>query len=96
MEQMRRDDRVRDLYLRHVELVALLGQTAESRAAMGTMPISEEMLGRAKRNSALSALAYGLAAVLLLGAGLMFFSSPLRLRAGRAAHRHAKFPGRDL
>ena len=73
MEQLRRDPAARELYLKHIRLSALLRQTAETRADLGTMPVSMEMLARAKRKSAITALAGGIAAVLVIALTLMAF-----------------------
>lgn len=79
MTLMRERPQVRELYLRHVELAALLHQSAESRAQLGTMPVSQEMLKREKRKSAITAFSYGIAALLVLGIGLLLYQVSLRL-----------------
>jgi hypothetical protein len=79
MERLRGSASARRLYLRHACLAALLMQTAVTRAELGTMPVSQEMLRRARRNSAWTALAWGVAAVIALFLGLMLFQVRLNL-----------------
>lgn len=79
MELMRQHASVRDLYLQHIELTALLHETAENRAALGTMPVNEQILQQAKRKNALISLTYGIAAMLIIGLVLMLFQVSHRL-----------------
>jgi hypothetical protein len=79
MDLMRQHASVRDLYLQHIELTALLHVTAENRAALGTMPISEQILQQAKRKNALISLSYGIAALLIISLVLMIFQVSHRL-----------------
>ncbi len=76
MELMRSHEEVRDLYIRHAEFAALMHQSAKSRMELGTMPISIETLRREKRRSAVISLSYAVAAVLVLGFGLLLFQAP--------------------
>ena len=82
MEMLRGDEDARELYLKHMKLAALLRQTAETRGELGTIPVSQEMLERAKRKSAWSAVAWGIAAVLLVALGLTLFQVRLDFGAG--------------
>ncbi|GAA5495188.1 hypothetical protein Rhal01_01363 [Rubritalea halochordaticola] len=67
MEILRNDSAVRLLYLEHMQLVSLLKQTAEDRVKLGTMPVSPDMVLAERKKGALKAIAYGLAAMLLIG-----------------------------
>jgi hypothetical protein len=69
MELMRRNARVRKFYRSHMVMAALLRQTAESRAKLGTMPVSQEMLARQTRRAGLTSLVYAMAALVVLGLG---------------------------
>jgi len=73
MEIMRANARVRELYRKHVAMAALLHQVAESRAEMGTLPVSPEMLEREVRRRAVVSLIYGLAALVILGLGFWIY-----------------------
>jgi hypothetical protein len=73
MELMRSSEEVRELYLRHAEMAALIHQTASTKAELGTMPVSIETLRREKRRSAVVSLSYAAAAMLMLGLGLWWF-----------------------
>ena len=79
MDLMRQHASVRDLYLQHMELAALLHETAENRATLGTMPVNEQMLKQANRKNTLTSLTYAIAAVLTIGLLLMIFQVSQRL-----------------
>jgi hypothetical protein len=81
MDLMRRHASVRELYLQHIELAALLHETAKNRATLGTMPVNEQMLQQASRKNAITSLTYAMAAVLVIGLLLMIFQ--VRQRLGR-------------
>lgn len=93
MDQLRHDPEARELYLKQIKLAALLHQTAETRVELGTMPVSMEMLARAKRKSAITALAGGLAAVLILALTLMAFQ--VRITIGTRTPRIAMDRSQD-
>ena len=73
MDLMRKHDTVRELYLKHSELAALLKEAAENRSKLGTMPVSESMLISQRRKAARVSLAYAAAAMLALCVGLLLF-----------------------
>ncbi len=73
MELMRDSPEVVDLYLRHMKMVALLKMAASSRAEIGMMPVSQDMLRHDKRKSGIISMALGVAAVLFLSLGFLFF-----------------------
>lgn len=79
MRQLRQSPAACELYLKHIRLASLLRQTAENRIELGTMPVSMEMLARAKRKSAVTALLGGIAAVLVLALTLMAFQVRITL-----------------
>lgn len=79
MRQLRHSPAACELYLKHIRLASLLRQTAENRIELGTMPVSMEMLSRAKRKSAITALVGGIAAVLVLALTLMAFQVRITL-----------------
>jgi len=72
MELMRKDAAVRELYLDHMNTVALLKLSADSRVKMGTMPVNSEMIYRQRKRSAIASFSYGLAALVILS--LVFYS----------------------
>ncbi|BDS07082.1 hypothetical protein NT6N_21220 [Oceaniferula spumae] len=73
MNLMREHVEVRELYLKHTQMVALLQQNAESRAELGTMPVSQVMSNTQSRRTAIVSFSYGIAALLLLGVCFWFF-----------------------
>jgi hypothetical protein len=73
MDLMRKHASVRERYLQYTEMTTLLHDSAQSRAELGTIPVSQQMLKTARRRSAMSALTYGLAAVLLVSVGMLIF-----------------------
>jgi hypothetical protein len=75
MDRMRRDPAARRKYREHAELSALIQLNAESRRSLGTMPVSIETLRHEKRRSAAIALSYAVAAMLVLGLGLLMFQA---------------------
>ncbi len=83
MERLRHSESARETYLDHITLAALLRQTAETRGELGTIPVSREMLRRATRKSALAAVSWGIAAVLVCAIGLMLFKVRLDFGATR-------------
>lgn len=73
MEMLRTSGSAREFYIKQVKLAALLRETAETRGELGTIPVSQEMLKRARRSSAWSAIGWGVAAVLVITLGLTLF-----------------------
>lgn len=81
MDCMRKSSGVRKLYMKHAKMAALLTEAAESRAAMGAIPISQERLFHEKRRIRFSTIVTGMAAMLIAALGVMFFYGP-QLRFG--------------
>lgn len=79
MDLMRSDELVREQYLRHMELVSLLGQTAENRVKLGTMPVSPEMVRADRRRGAVKSIVYGVAALLLVGVAALLIKTQLNV-----------------
>ncbi|MBT8043693.1 MAG: hypothetical protein KJO79_01980, partial [Verrucomicrobiae bacterium] len=79
MNLMREHASVRELYLKHTEMVALLKESAESRVQLGTMPVSEEFLKYQRRKSAMVSLTVGIAAILLVSVGFLIFQVSQRI-----------------
>jgi hypothetical protein len=79
MTLMREHASVRQLYLKHIEMVALLQESAESRAGLGTIPISEDMVNQQRRKSAMASFAYSIAALLIVSIGFLVFQVSHRL-----------------
>ncbi|MCH7226971.1 LamG-like jellyroll fold domain-containing protein [Haloferula sp. A504] len=73
MELMRSDGAIRRRYMEQLQLSALIQQSAETRAELGTMPISSETLQREKRRSVVLSLSYAAAAVVALGLGMLLY-----------------------
>ena len=73
MNLMREHASVRELYLQHFEMASLLHQAAEDRVELGTMPVSSEMIKQEGRKKAVVSLTYGIAALLIIGIGFLFF-----------------------
>ena len=65
MELMRNNASVRNLYIKHIEMVALLQQSAQSRSELGTMPVSQSMIAQERRRGGIASLTYGIAALLI-------------------------------
>lgn len=73
IDLIKKDAKVRALYLKHMETVALLKMTVKNRSAMGTMPVSESMISIDRRRNAMVSLGYGIAAMLVLSAVFLVF-----------------------
>lgn len=73
MEIMRTNAGVRQRYRRHMVMASMLHELAESRAEMGTLPVSQEMITRATRRTAVASTIYGMAAMLILGLGFWIY-----------------------
>lgn len=73
MDLIKNDPAVCEIYFEQMETVALLKQTVKNRDELGTMPVSELMISRGRRRSAMVALTYGVAALLILSIGFLIF-----------------------
>ena len=73
MDLMREHASVREFYLQHIEMVSLLKETAESRAELGTIPISQDMVHAQRRKTAMVSLYSGIAAMLIISIGFLLF-----------------------
>lgn len=62
---------VRRLYFDYMETVSLLKETVKVREGLNTLPISEEMIRNQRKTSFIVSLSIGLAALLLIGIGLI-------------------------
>lgn len=78
MDLMRSHASVRAHYLKYIEMVALLQESAKSRAELGTIPISEAMVSEQRRRSGMVSFTYGIAALLILSIGFLLFQVSLR------------------
>ena len=77
MQLMREHPEAVELYVSHMKLVALLKHTASNRVKLGEMPENPASFANERTKKVLITMAFGMAAVVLVGLFLVFFTQPL-------------------